>query len=202
MPSGLKVSSLPRRTFCVDRKAFAPCLRGLYLGITAKAGVVARTGCMVNTLMQVASRPATLSVSPEQTKLYHRRHPGVRPPRRHGARPGHAHGAHQHLQLHICRRNKFAMREAPSTARRIALRIQYGLARLVFVTETIDGKPATTCSWASWKGRCSPLATAHYAYHAVKGGKTHEAPPTTAATGWRFPASRRTPAPGPGRGVA
>ena len=45
----------------VDRKAFRSLSSGLYL-ITAKAGD-ARCGCVVNTLVQVASEPATLSVS-------------------------------------------------------------------------------------------------------------------------------------------
>ena len=45
----------------IDRKAFRSLSSGLYL-ITAKAGD-ARCGCVVNTLVQVASEPATLSVS-------------------------------------------------------------------------------------------------------------------------------------------
>ena len=45
----------------IDRKAFRSLSSGLYL-ITAKAGDV-RCGCVVNTLVQVASEPATLSVS-------------------------------------------------------------------------------------------------------------------------------------------
>ena len=45
----------------VDRKEFRSLSSGLYL-ITAKAGD-ARCGCVVNTLVQVASEPATLSVS-------------------------------------------------------------------------------------------------------------------------------------------
>lgn len=45
----------------IDRKAFRSLSSGLYL-ITAKAGDM-RCGCVVNTLVQVASEPATLSVS-------------------------------------------------------------------------------------------------------------------------------------------
>ena len=45
----------------IDRKAFRSLSSGLYL-ITAKAGE-RRCGCVVNTLVQVASEPATLSVS-------------------------------------------------------------------------------------------------------------------------------------------
>ena len=61
MPSGLKVSGLQKGRFMIDRKAFRSLSSGLYL-ITAKAGD-ARCGCVVNTLVQVASEPATLSVS-------------------------------------------------------------------------------------------------------------------------------------------
>ena len=45
----------------IDRKAFRSLSSGLYL-ITVKAGE-RRCGCVVNTLVQVASEPATLSVS-------------------------------------------------------------------------------------------------------------------------------------------
>ena len=48
----------------IDRKAFRSLSSGLYL-ITAKAGE-RRCGCVVNTLVQVASEPATLSVSLNQ----------------------------------------------------------------------------------------------------------------------------------------
>ena len=104
MPSGLKVSGLQKGRFMIDRKAFRSLSSGLYL-ITAKAGD-ARCGCVVNTLVQVASEPATLSVSLNKENATTaailesgRRtlHGGVSDPKR-------RHGAHRHLRLpHLCR---------------------------------------------------------------------------------------------------
>ncbi len=50
---------------------------------------------------------------PQQRELHRRRHPRDGPLRRHGARPGHAHGAHRHLRLPFQHRYRQVRRLRP-----------------------------------------------------------------------------------------
>ena len=135
----------------IDRKAFRSLSSGLYL-ITAKAGDM-RCGCVVNTLVQVASEPATLSVSLNKENA---------------------------TTAAILESGRFA---ATVLAEDTPMELigTFGLARFsVSVTETIDVGShylfVGVVEEAEVLSAGDPLTYAYY--HAVKGGKT----PPKAAT--------------------
>lgn len=135
----------------IDRKAFRSLSSGLYL-VTAKAGE-RRCGCVVNTLVQVASEPrprcrcrSTRRTPPPPPSWSRAASP-------HGARRGRAHGAHRHPSgFHTSAdTDKFAACTSALDGAEVPYVTEHGLARFsVSVTETIDAA-ATTCSWALWE---------------------------------------------------
>ena len=164
----------------IDRKAFRSLSSGLYL-ITAREGD-AKFGCVVNTLVQVASEPPTLAVSLNKENATAR---AVRESGRFAATVlaqdtpmeliG-TFGFHTSTEL-----NKFADCNHALDGSEVPYVTEHGLARFsVFVTETIDVGShylfVGTVEEAEVLGAGDPLTYAYY--HAVKGGKT----PPKAAT--------------------
>ncbi|MEC4184998.1 flavin reductase [Adlercreutzia sp. R21] len=164
----------------IDRKAFRSLSSGLYL-ITARDGD-AKFGCVVNTLVQVASEPPTLSVSLNKENATAR---AILDAGRFAATVlaqdapmeliG-TFGFHTSTEL-----DKFADCNHALDGSEVPYVTEHGLARFsVFVTETIDVGShylfVGTVEEAEVLETGDPLTYAYY--HAVKGGKT----PPKAAT--------------------
>lgn len=164
----------------IDRKAFRSLSSGLYL-ITAKAGD-ARCGCVVNTLVQVASEPATLSVSLNKENATTA---AILESGRFAATVL-AEDAPMELigtfGFHTSAdSDKFAACAIATDSAEVPYVTEYGLARFsVSVTETIDVGShylfVGVVEEAEVLSAGDPLTYAYY--HAVKGGKT----PPKAAT--------------------
>ena len=177
----------------IDRKAFRSLSSGLYL-ITAKAGD-ARCGCVVNTLVQVASEPATLSVSLNKENattaaiLESGRFAATVLAEDAPMELIGTFGFHTSADT-----DKFAACASAVDGAEVPYVTEHGLARFsVRVTETIDVGShylfVGVVEEAEVLSAGDPLTYAYY--HAVKGGKTP--PPTTTATRPRFPGSPRRP---------
>lgn len=164
----------------IDRKAFRALSSGLYL-ITAKAGE-SRCGCVVNTLVQVASEPATLAVSLNKQNATT---DAIRESGRFAATvlaqtaPMELIGTFGfHTSADI---DKFEACEHLTDSTEVPYVTEHGLARFsVAVTETIDVGShylfVGVVEEAEVLDAGDPLTYAYY--HAVKGGKT----PPKAAT--------------------
>ena len=196
MPSGFEASGLQKGRFMIDRKAFRSLSSGLYL-ITAKAGDM-RCGCVVNTLVQVASEPATLSVSLNKENattaaiLESGRFAATVLAEDAPMELIGTFGFHTSADT-----DKFAACASAVDGAEVPYVTEHGLARFsVSVTETIDVGShylfVGVVEEAEVLSAGDPLTYAYY--HAVKGGKTPpRPPPTTTATRPRFPGSPRRP---------
>ncbi len=179
----------------IDRKAFRSLSSGLYL-ITAREGE-RRCGCVVNTLVQVASEPPTLAVSLNKENATTA---AILASGRFAATVL-AQDAPMELigtfGFHTADTDKFAACTTAADGAEIPYVTEHALARFsVFVTETIDVGShylfVGTVEESEVLGAGEALTYAYY--HAVKGGKT----PPKAATyngGDEVPA---TPATGEG----